>query len=275
MARPYWVVRALPRSARNQEATMIRLTFLLRRRSGLSLDEFQTYWRDRHGPLVTSFSKRLNMLRYIQVHSIEDSLDGRLAGARGEMEPGYDGVAEAWWESEASLVAAFEDPEPGNVLVEDEREFIDLAHSPVWLAYEYPQVNPTPENIVAREKSPIVKLYFPLRPPSGLKVEDAQLYWRTSHGPIIRSQAAASGILRYQQVHRFESQIESALREARGTQTEPYMGHAEVWFDRSLSRRGPEVEAAGQRAVEDESKFIDFRRSSIWTGKEHVFVDHI
>ena len=251
---------------------MIRIVFLLRRKPQLSLDEFQRYWRDEHGPLVTSFSKKLNMLRYVQVHSIEDSLDGRLAGARGQMEPGYDGVAEAWWESEDAFSAGMDDS-IGQRLIDDEREFIDLAHSPAWFAYEYPQVNPTPESIVARPKSPIVKLYFPLRPPSGLKVEEAQLYWRTSHGPLIRRQAAASGILRYQQVHRFESALEAAFRQARGTVTEPYMGHAEVWFDRSLSRRGPEVEEAGRAAVEDESKFIDFARSSIWMGKERVFVD--
>ncbi len=68
-----------------------------------------------------------------------------------------------------------------------------------------------------------MKLYFPLRPKSGLKVEEA---------------------LRYQQVRRFESALEATFREARGTVTEPYLGHAEVCFDRSLSRRGPEVEEA-------------------------------
>ena len=163
-------------------------------------------------------------------------------------------------------------------MAEGDEEHNALAGRPlagvVCLRIAPPQVNPTPpESIVARPKSPIVKLYFPLRPKSGLKVEEAQLYWRTSHGPLIRRQAAASGILRCQQVHRFESALEAAFREARGTVTEPYMGHAEVWFDRSLSRRGPEVEEAGRAAVEDESKFIDFARSSIWMGKERVFVD--
>ena len=33
---------------------------------------------------------------------------------------------------------------PGPELPEDETKFIDLPNSPLWLTYEYPQVNPIP-----------------------------------------------------------------------------------------------------------------------------------
>jgi uncharacterized protein (TIGR02118 family) len=65
----------------------------------------------------------------------------------------------------------------------------------------------------------------------------------------------------------------AALRRTRGTLVPAYDGHAEVWFDRSVPRGGPEVETASRRAVEDESRFIDFKRSTLWIGKEHVFID--
>lgn len=252
---------------------MIRLIFLLRRKPDLSFDAFQRYWREEHGPLVASFAQKLNMLRYVQVHSVSGSLDGQPYGTRGQMEPGYDGVAEVWWESEEAFSSG--DGALGRRLVDDEREFIDLARSPLWLAHEYPQVNPSPEDIVARPNSSIIKAYYPIRPLSRMKLEDAQLYWRTGHGPLIRRHAATSGILRYQQVHRFENRFEAGLREARGTLTEPYMGHAEIWFDGGQSRSGPELDEASRVAEEDERKFIDFARSSMWFGKEHVFVDHL
>jgi hypothetical protein len=108
-----------------------------------------------------------------------------------------------------------------------------------------------------------------------VKADAARLYWRTSHGPLIRSQAAGSGILRYQQVHRFETPLEAQLRNSRGTVVPSYDGHAEVWFDRSIARSGAEVEVAGKRAVDDEAKFIDFKRSCMWIGKEHVFIDRM
>lgn len=257
---------------------MIRLIFLLRRKSGLSLSEFQRYWREEHGPLVASHAQRIGALRYVQVHRLDDEINARMASARGGMEAPYDGVAELWWESEEALGEVLA-KEPGRVagaaLLDDERKFIDLPNSPLWFAHEYPQVNPTPENIVARERNSIVKLYFPLRRRAELTEDAAQRYWRTSHGPLIRSQASAGGILRYQQVHRFESPLETELRTARGTLVPSYTGHAEVWFDRGVQRTGPEAAASGARAIEDESKFIDFKRSCMWIGKEHVFIDRM
>jgi uncharacterized protein (TIGR02118 family) len=257
---------------------MIRLVFLLRRKAGTSLDSFQRYWREEHGPLVASVQMKIGALRYVQVHTIDDPMNASAAEARGGMEPIYDGVAELWWESEQALadtLATEAGRAAGAALLEDERKFIDLPHSPLYLTYEYPQVNPSPEILLARERSPLVKLYFPLRQHAQQSLAEAQLYWRTAHGPLIRSQAQAMGILRYQQVHRFESPLEQALRESRGTVTPPYMGHAEVWFDRGAARSGLEAAAAGRRAVEDESKFIDFKRSTIFLAKERVFIDRM
>jgi uncharacterized protein (TIGR02118 family) len=257
---------------------MIRLVFLLRRKPGASLAEFQTYWRNEHAPLVASFQTKLGILKYVQVHTLDDPSNAAAATARGGMEPIYDGVAELWWENEEAFGAALA-TEAGRVagaaLLADEQKFIDLPHSPLYLTHEYPQVNPTPENLVARERSSLVKLYFPLRHHERLSLADAQRYWRTNHGPLIRRQAQAAGILRYQQVHRFETPFEEALRGPRGTLTPPYTGHAEVWFDRGIARGGPEASEANRRAIEDEAKFIDFKRSSIWIAKEHVIVDRV
>lgn len=257
---------------------MIRLIFLLRRKSGFSLAEFQKYWREEHGPLVASHAQRIAALRYIQVHRVDDPINDAMAKARGGMEAPYDGVAELWWDSEEALVDVLSKKtgqDAGAALLEDEQRFIDLPNSPLWFAHEYPQVNPTPENIVARERSSVVKLYFPLRRRAELTEDAAQRYWRTSHGPLIRSQASAGGILRYQQVHRFECALETQLRESRGTVVSPYTGHAEVWFDRGIARQGPEAAASNARAIEDERKFIDFGRSCMWIGKEHVFIDRM
>jgi uncharacterized protein (TIGR02118 family) len=255
---------------------VIRIVFLLRRRPGLSLDDFHAYWRDQHGPLVAFHQTRLGIQRYTQSHRLDDPLNDAMARARGGMEPPYDGVAELWWESADSLAAATTSEggrRAGQELLADEAEFIDLPNSPLWLAYEYPQVNPSPEHTVARVKSPLVKLHFPLRHRPGQTLEEAQLYWRTSHGPLIRSMAPAMGTIRYQQVHRFESPFEAALREARGTAVEPYTGHAEAWFDRRRPGSSPEATESGRRAVEDEARFIDFTRSAMWIGKEHLFID--
>jgi hypothetical protein len=257
---------------------MIRLTFVLRRKADVSRQDFQDYWRRKHGPLVAGHAGRLQILRYVQVHTLDDAVNAQMAEARGGMEEPYDGVAELWWWSRDRIVEALQDAAAQDAaarLVEDERTFIDLERSPLWLAHEYPQVNPVPEDLVARERSPLVKLFFCLRHPLSLSMADAQLYWRTAHGPIIRSIAQAGGILRYLQVHRVEDELEAALRQARGTKDEPYTGHAELWYDRRAwgGSAIPERARGGELAVEDESNFIDFGRSAMWIAKERVFVD--
>jgi hypothetical protein len=258
---------------------MIRITYVLRRKPAMSITEFQDYWRTVHGPLVAKHATTLNILRYVQVHTLDDPLNQQLAAARGKMESPYDGVAELWWTNREALAASFRSSAgqaAGRELLEDEEKFIDLPNSPPWLAYEYPQVNPLPEEFVAREHSSLVKLFFCLRHPSKLSLEQAQLYWRTSHGPTIRGVAAALRMRRYLQVHRFDDDLEQELRASRGTRVQPYTGHAEAWFDRAdlaMTGNTPEGRRAMQIAVEDEANFIDFANSAIWLAKERVFID--
>ena len=158
-------------------------------------------------------------------------------------------------------------------LLADEANFIDQATSPLWLAHEYPQVNTQRDRVVARPKTGVVKLYFPLRQLPALSSEAAQLYWRTEHGPLVRSFAVARGTLCYNQVHRCDSALTEPLQTARGITVEPYLGHAEAWIDRLVARAGPECAEAVAAAQVDEANFIDWSRSTAWIGRELVFVD--
>jgi len=257
---------------------MIRLEFALRRKAGMSRADFHDYWRNVHGPLVARFSTVLNIHRYIQLHTLDDPINDGLATARGGMEPAYDGVAELWWESPETLAAAGTGAgaDALQTLLEDEQKFIDLPQSPMWFAYEYPQVNPS-EYVIAHERGPLVKLFFCLRHLPGQSLTDGQRYWRTHHGPLIRSVAPGFRMQRYLQVHYCEDfPAIDAMRRDRGTVTPAYSGHAEAWFSRAdlLSMADvPEARRAMEIAIEDERKFIDFSRSAMWIGKEHVFID--
>ena len=257
---------------------MIRLIYVLRRKPSMSREEFQKYWFETHGPLVARHATTLNILRYLQDHTLEDPMNEQMAKARGGMEPPYDGVAELWWPTREALASSFASAAgqaASRELVEDESKFIDFATSPLWLAYEYPQINPS-EHMVARPNSGLVKIFFPLRHPTSQTLEQAQLYWRTNHGPIIRGLSEGSRLKKYFQVHRFEDPIEQQLRAARGTKVPPYTGHAEAWIDRANSAAAagtPEASRAGRLAVEDEANFIDFKNSSMWVAKERVVID--
>lgn len=255
---------------------MIRLVFVLRRKAGLSREEFQDYWLRKHAPLVAGFAGDLDILRYVQTHATDDEASAAAQQARGEMEPGYDGVAELWWASEPDLAANLGTERvqaAGAALLEDEAQFIDLPNSPLWFAYEYPQINPSPENVVARVKSNVVRVFFPLRHKASLSEEQARHYWLTHHGPIVRSHGEATGTLCYRQVHRANSPLDDGLRAARGTVVEPYLGHAEAWIDRGRLPATEEARRANRAFIEDEHNFIDMTRSTIFFGKEQVIVD--
>ena len=255
---------------------MIRIVFVLRRKPGMTRDEFQDYWLRRHAPLVAGFTEDLQILRYVQTHTIDDPGIEAAQKARGGMEPHYDGVAELWWASEAELTEHLQTPQAqaaSAALLEDEAKFIDLPNSPLWMAYEYPQINPVPEDVVARVKSGVIRVFFPLRHKAELSEEAARHYWLTHHGPIVRSHAAATRTLCYRQVHRANSALDAELQSARGTQVESYLGHAEAWIDRGRSPATEEARQANRAFIEDEQNFIDMARSTIWFGKEHVIID--
>jgi uncharacterized protein (TIGR02118 family) len=255
---------------------MIRLVFALRRKAGMSLAEFQDYWLKRHGPLVAGFATDLDILRYVQTHTIDGPGNEAAQRARGDMEPHYDGVAELWWETEAALEAAMVSEagrHAGAALLEDEQRFIDLPNSPLWLAYEYPQVNPTPENILAAPKSNVVRVFFPLRQLESMSEERARHYWLTQHGPIVRGGAVATGMLCYRQVHRANHPLDAAIQQARGTRVPSYLGHAEAWVDRGRTPNTEEARRANESFIADERNFIDFNRSTFLFGKEHTIID--
>ncbi|MEM9621555.1 MAG: EthD domain-containing protein [Pseudomonadota bacterium] len=255
---------------------MIRLVFALRRQAHLSRQEFHDYWLHSHAPLVASFTTDLDILRYVQTHTMDDPANQAAQQARGDMEPEYDGVAELWWATEDGLTTASASAagqRAGAALLADEQKFIDLPNSPLWLAYEYPQINPSPENIVAKPKSGIVRVFFPLRHKDSLSEEQARHYWLTQHGPIVRSHGEASGTLCYRQVHRANSALDAGMQAARGTQVTSYLGHAEAWVDRGKVMPTAEAKAANQAFIEDEHNFIDMQRSTIFFGKEHTIID--
>lgn len=115
---------------------MIKLTFCLVRLPHLTRVEFQHYWREHHAPLVRSHAQTLRLRRYVQSHTLAEDAAPWLAVSRGAPSD-FDGVAELWWDS----MADFTHRSPaaaaaGAALLADEKTFIDLSKSPIFLAEE-------------------------------------------------------------------------------------------------------------------------------------------
>jgi uncharacterized protein (TIGR02118 family) len=118
---------------------MIKLTFCIRRLPHFSREEFFAYWHGHHAALARKNARAMHVLRYVQLHALEDPINDVLRGSR-KAPPGFDGVAEMWWSSRREMEQAFNTPEgkaAGKEMLTDEKNFIDLANSPIWLSEEH------------------------------------------------------------------------------------------------------------------------------------------
>jgi hypothetical protein len=105
-----------------------RIIFPLRRLAHLDRESFQDYWLNQHASLVKKHARTLGIIRYQQVHTLQDTRPTKVDS--------FDGVAEIWADPNVAEGTPSEQRDAGIALFEDERTFIDLARSPIWVAEE-------------------------------------------------------------------------------------------------------------------------------------------
>jgi uncharacterized protein (TIGR02118 family) len=118
---------------------VVKLVYVIRRREGLSAEEFRRYWLEIHAPKVINVAKDIRARRYVQSHTLDTPLNQAFADSRG-LSPFYDGITEVWWDSLDELTAAASSPEGATafkMLLEDEQQFIDLTRSTIFMTEEH------------------------------------------------------------------------------------------------------------------------------------------
>jgi len=106
---------------------MVKICSILRRKPGLTPEEFLRYWKEKHAPLASKVIPGLR--KYVQNHPI------KIPGFEFEI----DGIAEIWWDD----IEAFQNyltwrqTQGAKVLIEDENKFIDKGGIQRFLAVEY------------------------------------------------------------------------------------------------------------------------------------------
>jgi uncharacterized protein (TIGR02118 family) len=235
------VSRGWLKIARNGEAAMIKAITFVKCKPGMSVEDFQAYWREKH-PLAV---ERLpGLRRYVQSHAL-------LSGYRkGELP--WDGIAEVWMDD----VEAFRRL-PGTreyaAVLEDEKAFI--GRSAMLLV----------DDVVVKD-GPVrpdgVKSIEFVNRPQDMDVERFHAYWRDVHGPI----AARIPVLRrYVQSH-------ARMGAYKGGREPVYDGCAITWFDSTADMRlsATTPEYAATRA--DEANFLPPGHLPIVIAREHVIV---
>jgi uncharacterized protein (TIGR02118 family) len=90
----------------------IKMIIAFRRRTDMTFERFSDYWAEHHAPLVQEVAEVLGVRVYNQCRSV--AVAQSLSVAAADEEAGeFDGYAELWWESEASMKAAMSTRGPG------------------------------------------------------------------------------------------------------------------------------------------------------------------
>lgn len=111
---------------------MTTLIVCIRRKPGMTQQEFSSYWRDLHGPLIQGCADfKRHLASYVQYHAADSNSEiARMFGVSGD----YDGVAVLRFHDEQALRDAFAEPAYLAQIRPDEPNFVDLEKSLVIMA---------------------------------------------------------------------------------------------------------------------------------------------
>lgn len=222
---------------------MVKVVTFLKRKSGMSVEDFQRYWRTRHPEVVVRLP---GVRRYVQSHT--------LASSYGKGEPVYDGIAEVWADDTDALRAMTRSPDNAKVQA-DEAQFIDRATMGFLVTEEQVVVDGavTPDAVKALEF---------LSRKAGTSVDEFQRNWRDGHAKILKG---IPGLRRC---------VLSATRRAayEAGRTPAHDGVTSLWFDSSDALRAAASSPDYRAAVTDRERFLARGQPPFIVTREHVIV---
>ena len=188
---------------------MIKAIYFFQRKSDLSVEDFQMYWRGTHANLVRQIP---GVRRYVQCHTL-------LSGYRRPTPPPLDGVEEICFDSTVHL-ASMEETPAAHAATGDLTNFVDMDRLQHIVTEEIEiKSGPTHESMVKNIELVTRK--------HEMSLVEFHSYWRDFHGPLA---AKIDVIKRYVQSHTLMDEYEKEVPPA-------YDGVAETWFDDTTAMR--------------------------------------
>jgi uncharacterized protein (TIGR02118 family) len=200
---------------------VIKTMSLLTRKEGMSVEDFQTYWRDVHGPMA---AKMPGLRRYIQSHTLPETYGG-------DTPPDYDGIAELWWDSLEAYERSRSAPE-AQATAADGRNFIE---SNIRLfVTEQPLVDALPS---PHDRQSMMKIIGMLMVKDGVPIDVFQKHWREVHGPL--NVRTIAGMRRYVQAHVLPERFDKDNPLHFGGLPEHWYDSLEAWQQRPRDPNAP------------------------------------
>ncbi len=206
---------------------MIKAIYFIKRKPGMSLEDFREYWLKDHAALVL---KVPGLVKYVQ----SDTMD---AGYR-KHEPLYDGIASLWYENLDDMRKTADAPISRETMA-DNQKFLDMSKFAFILAGERVQK----ENPI---EAGMPKMVAFLKKRPEMSVEQFQAHWNSPHGKL---GSAVPGARRYVQSHPLMSSYKNG-------RTPLWDGVAEVWFESEEAMRANADTPQYKAVLADEPNFL-------------------
>jgi uncharacterized protein (TIGR02118 family) len=124
---------------------MLKAVVLLKRKQGLTPEQFIHHYENNHVPLVRRLLPSIG--RYVRNYLSDTSLSAaRQAGGADSPRPYFDVITELWFEDRAAydrFITALNDPDTSRRLQEDEERFLDRTVVQTFSVAEYESASPS------------------------------------------------------------------------------------------------------------------------------------
>ena len=211
---------------------------LIHKKPDWTPDAFQSYWRDRHGPLVS----RIPSLRAYWQNHVTDRLQRGIDFERGPWD--FDGFSQLWFDDMRNAHHAFTDSDLAAAFVADERHFLGGLHI----------VTATQTEVVAVPSQPargaLLKRISTLRRRPDISEEDFRREWKV-YGELVRQMPGVDGYRQNVVVQR-----EAVKGQPCGYDKLPIDGIVELWFASTDALEGAFASPAGRKTMAHARSFI-------------------
>ena len=218
--------------------TLVRMG-LIRKKADWSIERFDAYWRDQHGPLAAGVP---GLQGYWQ-NLVTDRLQRGIDYARGPWD--FDGFSQLWLGAVQPAQVALGQGELATALVADERHFLADLHI---LTTEQTEVIALPDDPAARAR--LLKRISTLRRRTDLSADDFRREWRV-HADLVRAMPGVSG---YRQ--NVVTERERIKGEPCGYDGLPIDGIVELWFESPEVLNAAFASPQGQRTMAHAQTFL-------------------
>jgi len=211
---------------------------LIRKKADWTTEDFQAYWRGKHGPLA---SRAPNLRGYWQ-NAVTDRLQRGIDFARGPWD--FDGFSQLWFDDAKQAHHAFTDSELAAALIADEKYFLGDLHIITAQQVEVVAVPAEPS------RGKLLKRISTLRRRMDVTEDDFRREWKV-HGDLVREMPGVSG-------YRQNVVVERELTKGQPCDYDqlPIDGIVELWFENPETLDAAFASPQGQRTMAHAKTFL-------------------